>query len=88
MTRVKKTLNCALLTHISLFVIAEKTLSLIIVHLSPQKYKVFFCLSSFLFGMIEIDMLKCGALYKDCETTDCAPSLSWMGEHVYAPGRG
>lgn len=30
-------------------------------------------------------MLKDCAFYKDWETTNYAPQLSWMGEHVYAP---
>lgn len=42
--------------------------------LCPLKYKgFFFSMSLFLFGMIEIDMLKCCGFYKDWETTNCAP---------------
>lgn len=37
--------------------------------------------------MIEIDMPKECAFYKDWEITNYAPSLSWMKERVYVPGR-
>lgn len=53
--------------------------------LCPLKYNNLDVIS-LLFGMIEIDMLKDCVFYNDWETTNCAPWLSWMEEHVYMPG--